>query len=728
MDTTAKTATKDVLLRPNVRPIRAAIVGTGFIADYHALGIRKTEGVELVSVCDPNIQSAHAFAAKWHVPAVFNSIESMVKQERLDSVHVLAPPDLHHPLAKTSLQAGAHVFIEKPMCVSVDEANDLCKLARQNGLYLGVSHNMLYSDPYRRLRELVRSRRLGPLSHVTINHFVEMGQIRFGPFDSWMLRSPGNPFLEIGPHLISVLIDLVGSPDEIKAAADRRVDLPGEAHVFSRWRVRATVGRTAVDINVNLGPGFPQPCIAVRGILGSAMVDFPANTCTVDYRTPLSLDLDRYKRSRSLIHQVRSQAWETLSNFILSTLKLHQRGSSFQVTFIDPIAAFYSALRANTPVDSRINGDSGRDVIEWCTKIICAAGAEGTVTSKPRARNKPTTQPTVLVLGGTGFIGRELIRQLLAANYCVRAAVRSPRSALEEFDSDHLEIVRGDFRSELDLRAMMKGIEFVFHLAVTRSPKTWEDQLRNNVEPTRLVGEACLAAGVKRVVYTGTIDSYYAGAKAGSITEQTPLDTNIERRNLYARAKAAEETLLLEMHRTKHLPLVIFRPGIVIGRGGIPFHYGVTRSTDGVCEVWGDGHNKLPFVLVEDVGSALVRGIQVAGIEGRSYNLVDDPFLTARDYLNELQRRSEMTFDIYYRPIWRFYLADLFRWLVKTVSRHPGRGHIPSYYDWESRTQKARFDNGRARSELGWKPASNRQRLLDEGIGGSLQAWLEACK
>ena len=84
MDTTAKTATKDVLLRPNVRPIRAAIVGTGFIADYHALGIRKTEGVELVSVCDPNIQSAHAFAAKWHVPAVFDSIESMLKQERLD--------------------------------------------------------------------------------------------------------------------------------------------------------------------------------------------------------------------------------------------------------------------------------------------------------------------------------------------------------------------------------------------------------------------------------------------------------------------------------------------------------------------------------------------------------------------------------------------------------------------------------------------------------------------
>ena len=139
------------------------------------------------------------------------------------------------------------------------------------------------------------------------------------------------------------------------------------------------------------------------------------------------------------------------------------------------------------------------------------------------------------------------------------------------------------------------------------------------------------------------------------------------------------------------------------------------------------GDNKLPFVLVADVAAALVRGIQVPGIEGRSYNLVDDPILTARDYLNELQRRSDMVFNIYYRSIWRFYLTDLIRWLAKMAIRHPGRGRVPSYFDWESRTQKAHFENKRARTELGWKPASNRQRLLDEGIGGSLQAWLAAC-
>ena len=61
-------------------------------------------------------------------------------------------------------------------------------------------------------------------------------------------------------------------------------------------------------------------------------------------------------------------------------------------------------------------------------------------------------------------------------------------------------------------------------------------------------------------------------------------------------------------------------------RRWLSFHFGVGLwATEGVCEVWGNGDNKLPFVLVSDVASAFVRGIQLDGIEGHSYNLVDFP-------------------------------------------------------------------------------------------------------
>ena len=147
-----------------------------------------------------------------------------------------------------------------------------------------------------------------------------------------------------------------------------------------------------------------------------------------------------------------------------------------------------------------------------------------------------------------------------------------------------------------------------------------------------------------------------------------------------------------------------------------------------VCEVWGDGENKLPFVLVSDVASALVRSIQVPGIEGRSYNLIDVPLLSARDYLSELEKLSGAKMRAYYRPIWRFYIADLIKWIVKVVVGHPDKSRIPSYSDWNSRTQRAHFDCTTTRNEIGWMPASDRNCLVSEGIGGSLLPWLEAAR
>ena len=284
----------------------------------------------------------------------------------------------------------------------------------------------------------------------------------------------------------------------------------------------------------------------------------------------------------------------------------------------------------------------------------------------------------------------------------------------------------GDIRNNADLERALSGIEFVYHLARAQE-KTWEEYVKNEIEPTRLVGELSLKAHVKRLIYTGTIDSYYAGAKAGTITETTPLDLRIGRRNYYARAKAASEAILMEMHQKNKLPLVIFRPGIVIGQHGNPFHWGVGRFSENICEVWGDGVNALPFVLVEDVAAALVRGIEVAGIEGHSYNLIDAPLVTANDYLDELQQRAGIKLAVYHRPIWRFYLADLGKWLIKVAVRHPDRVRIPSYRDWESRTQKAIFNCDRTRDELGWIPATNREKLFeDRGIDNALDSWLSA--
>ena len=246
--------------------------------------------------------------------------------------------------------------------------------------------------------------------------------------------------------------------------------------------------------------------------------------------------------------------------------------------------------------------------------------------------------------------------------------------------------------------------------------KTWEEFTEQDIEVTRRIAEACLRHQVRRMIYTGTIDSYYAGVRAGTITEATPLDPRIAWRNLYARAKAASEELLMESHRQQGLPVVIMRPGIVIGSGGSPYHWGIGMwSWNSICQIWGQGRNPLPFVLVEDVAGALVLALETPGIEGESFNLVAETGLSALDYLKAFEEHAGVLFQKLPTAPWKFFAADLAKWLVKQVVRHPDE-RKPSYRDWESRTQRAVYDCSKAIRVLSWKPATDHEEIIQRGI------------
>jgi len=703
---------------------RVALLGAGYIADWHALALKSVEGVELVAVCDRFQAKAEVLAQKFGVAKTYGSLDEMLAAERLDAVHILTPPDRHFEAARTVLAAGVSVFLEKPMCATAAECDALVLLADQRGLRLGVGHNFLFAEIYEQLRRDVKSGILGQIDDVAITWHRPLPQAAHGPFDTWMLRDPRNILIEVGSHSVAHMLDLIGEPEELSLFASNATELPTGVQFYRRWHVSGLKGRTAVELRFSFVPGFSEYTIHVRGSLASATVDLERNTYTLDEHLPSDPDFENCAILLNRAKTLKKQARRTLWTYIKAKLKLGTRGNPYGATIACALDAFYGAQ--GSALDKRVDGKMGARVIRLCEKLSSLPNfpTGDPARQAPRVPNEMLTAPHILVLGGTGFIGKELLRQLIDKGHTVRALVRSvagiPRDLRE---SGKLDCVPGDLGNKEDLLRAMEGVETVFHLA-RANVKRWADYQEFEIEATRRVGECALAIGIKRIVYTGTIDSYYCGVGAGTITEATPLDQKIEKRNLYARAKAASEEILMRMHREQGLPLVIVRPGIVIGRGGSPFHWGVGMWwNDAVCQIWGEGKNKLALVLVEDVVSGLIAAMESPAIEGRSFNLVGDPILTAQDYLDELDRAGGMKIQRHATSIASFYREDLLKWIVKVAVRHTDR-QMPSYRDWESRTGRAVFDCSSAKTMLGWKPVEHRDELVRQGIKEPLREYL----
>jgi predicted dehydrogenase/nucleoside-diphosphate-sugar epimerase len=697
-------------LAPRARRKRSiALLGAGYIADWHARALRTIPNVELVAICDQALGRARALADHFGVQRVYDTLDAMLSVEQLDAVHVLLPPDLHFAAAKTILNAGIDVLLEKPITARVEDAAALAELAAANGRRVAVGHNFLFFPGYDELRRDLHDGKLGRVHELTISWHRELGQLTHGPFGIWILRNPRNVMLEIGTHLVAQMLDLVGSPDDLRVHAGDPVDLPNGVKFYRRWQVDGFASGAAIALHFSFAPGFGAYTIHARGSLGSATLDFDRNTYTLMRHRSLSEDFDRYAIVVDQARQLRRNARRTLLNYLLAKLYPRAAGNPFGASIARLMAAFY----ASGPLPRGITAGTGVEVIRLCDTIGRAAPI---AADRPAAIISPATTPNprTLVLGATGFIGQELTRQLIAAGREVRLLVRDPDKLGPDLRGPQIEIQRGDLAREADLSRALTGIDCVFHLARS-NVKSWADYQRDEIELTRQIAVCALAAGIRRFIYTGTIDSYYGGA-ADTITEQTPLDRQIERRNLYARAKAASEQILMWMYRERGLPLVIVRPGIVIGRGGSPFHWGVGRWWyDAVCQLWGDGRNSLPLVLVDDVARGLIAAMDTPDIEGQSFNLVADSCLTARDYLDALDRCGGLQIQRYPTRILKFYLIDMFKWMVKVAVRHPDRT-IPSYRDWASRTARATFDCSAAKTVLHWRPVSGRIELIRRGI------------
>ncbi len=135
--------------------LRVAVVGAGHLGSSHAKtyhALQKRSSISLVGVCDINEEVAKAVARKYDT-SYFTDYHSLI--DKVDAVNIVVPTSLHYMVAKDFLKAGVHVLIEKPITKTIEEANELIKLAKKKGVIIQVGHIERFNSAIRAVEPLL---------------------------------------------------------------------------------------------------------------------------------------------------------------------------------------------------------------------------------------------------------------------------------------------------------------------------------------------------------------------------------------------------------------------------------------------------------------------------------------------------------------------------------------------------------------------------------------------
>lgn len=205
--------------------MKAALIGAGQIARQHLACLRQLPGVEVAAVCDLSPATAECAAERHGIRSWFTDHRSMLQEIRPDVVHVTTPPTSHFRLALDSLDAGAHVVVEKPATATFPELEALLRRAGEKGRALVEDHNYVFNRAPQEIVRRIDSGEFGAVTHVEVLICLDI----FGPggfadpnAPHPVLSMPGGAIADFLPHLASLAHLFVGPHRQAHAVWTKR--------------------------------------------------------------------------------------------------------------------------------------------------------------------------------------------------------------------------------------------------------------------------------------------------------------------------------------------------------------------------------------------------------------------------------------------------------------------------------------------------------------------------
>ena len=204
---------KNNLRRVMTKPIKIGVVGCGYWGPNLVRNFRSLPDCHLKMMCDTREHRLAHLKSLYPEVQVATEYEHMLNGVDVDAVVIATAVKQHYPMAKASLLAGKHTFVEKPMASSSEQCEELVEIAKQKGLVLMAGHTFLYSPVVRKIKEIVEKGDIGEIRYICAR------RLNLGLFQKDI-----NVAWDLAPHDISIILSIMG---ELPVTVNCR----GSAHI-----------------------------------------------------------------------------------------------------------------------------------------------------------------------------------------------------------------------------------------------------------------------------------------------------------------------------------------------------------------------------------------------------------------------------------------------------------------------------------------------------------------
>jgi predicted dehydrogenase len=267
--------------------MKVAVVGAGRIALEHFGALRTLGDVEVV-VCDRSPAAAESAADRFDLASWYVDYEEMLRLEQPGFVHVTTPATTHVPLARSALESGAHVLVEKPVAIEYADWLGLRELALANGRWLLEDHAYQFSAPVSKVHRLVEEGEFGDVVHVEVTQCLDIHSEESGfsdpnaPHPS--LALPGGAISDFLTHLAYLCWIFLGEHEEVEGCWWKRNPDSLSPHDEMRALVRAKAASAGLAFSAS---GRPQGLfLRVYGTRMRAEMNLFENTLRLDRVRP----------------------------------------------------------------------------------------------------------------------------------------------------------------------------------------------------------------------------------------------------------------------------------------------------------------------------------------------------------------------------------------------------------------------------------------------------------